>query len=69
MLVPELEENAVLRAAPKRAHGHVIYATQLQKLAQAVRERRPRQGSVFLLHDNAKAKAELGDRTPSAMFS
>ncbi|EYC20992.1 hypothetical protein Y032_0020g171 [Ancylostoma ceylanicum] len=30
------------------------YANQLQKLADAVRERRPEQASVHLLHDNAR---------------
>ena len=38
--------------------GHTVtgsvYANQLQKLADAVRERRPRRAFVHLLHDNAK---------------
>ncbi|EYC21128.1 hypothetical protein Y032_0020g233 [Ancylostoma ceylanicum] len=31
-----------------------VYANQLQKLAYAVRERRPRRASIHLLHDNAR---------------
>ncbi|EYC36039.1 hypothetical protein Y032_0941g3143 [Ancylostoma ceylanicum] len=38
--------------------GHTVtgtvYANQMQKLADAARERRPRQASVHLLHDNAR---------------
>lgn len=32
----------------------IVYANQLQKLADAVREKRPRRASVHLLHDNAR---------------
>lgn len=51
--MPLLGLNAALRTAPTRAHGHRSpYATQLQKLAEAVWEKLPRQPSVQF-HDNA----------------
>ncbi|EYC01128.1 hypothetical protein Y032_0110g180 [Ancylostoma ceylanicum] len=47
--------------------GHTVtgtvYSSQLQKLVDAVRERRPRRASVYVLHDNARRHVakETGD--------
>ncbi|EYC11313.1 hypothetical protein Y032_0051g2135 [Ancylostoma ceylanicum] len=56
-----------------------VYADQLKKLADAVRERRPRRASVHLLHDDARPHVaketrdkldELGwDTVPHPHFS
>lgn len=54
MLLLRLERNAVLRAAPARAPGNpFVYAAQIQKHAEAVREKRLRR-PVQLLHDNGR---------------
>jgi len=38
-----------------RTVGALTYVNQLQKLAEAIREKRPQRASVHLLHDNARA--------------
>lgn len=48
-------ECAVIRAASIREDSHgVVYATQLQRLAEVAPEKRPRLPPVHLLHDKAR---------------
>lgn len=56
MLLPGLKGNAALRAALARHTViAVVYANQLQNLAEAVRKKRKRRPSLHLLHDYVRA--------------